>query len=727
MTLRGLERRTDNKSTRPQNVTLHLERKVRPGRALSLESREPASDNAPMQLLSLRRRHCAVILSSLFLGQLSLGALSGCTEDIPDTNSPEGDGDGDVGAGDGGGTTLGTGGQGSGAAPGTGGSATGTGGGTASGGDTGTGGGVTQIGDFELPIVDWPSTECETQVSALVAQMSNEAKAAQMVMGVGDDSSFSQVSTADVSAGSVGAIFISGDGGVGDSSPSAYSSLVDGYITASASSPSAIPILFGVDAVHGNSKVTGTVLFPHNIGLGCTGNPELVEEIGRITALEMAATGITWTFGPVLSVSHDDRWGRAYESYSEDPIDVAMYGGAQVLGLQGRGGLGSGTPGVIACAKHFAADGQATHGTSWRASEGGLVDRGDVAISEADMRKYGIDPYIPAIDAGLGSIMVSDTTWNGQNMTGHTQLITTILKEELGFEGFVTTDWEASSRDTVGGAEGAINAGVDMLMEPGEWASVRAEIAAAAGSTIDQARIDDAVRRILTVKCEAGLFGWSRDASLLGQVGSAAHREVGRQAVRESLVLLSHETDVLPLSPGSNVWLAGSGADSLTRQAGGWTINWQGNGNATEGTTILEAVSAVATVVPDVADADVAVVVLSENPYAEWQGDVASLDTIPADDFALLTQARDAGKPVVALIISGRPVLITAHLANADAWIAAWLPGTEGQGIVDVLFGDHNFTGKLSHSWPETEEQANQNKDDAGFAPLFPYGHGLSY
>ncbi len=682
------------------------------------------------------RRSWAIPLLVSAASFASLSELGCSSDDLPEAPQGSGDGDetssggGDGDAGDGDGDTgdgdvAGTGGDGAdasggnGAAPGT--------GGAGSGGDSGSGGSVTVIGGFELPVVEFSSEACESQVDALLAQMSTEEKAAQMVLGVGDDGSFSQVETSEVTSGSVGNIFISGDGLVGDSSPEAYVSLVDGYISGGNGSPHGIPILFGVDAVHGNSKVTSTVLFPHNIGLGCTGNPELVEEFGRITALEMAATGITWTFGPVFSVSHDDRWGRVYESYSEDPIDVAMYGGAQVVGLQGRGGLGSGTPGVIACAKHFAADGQATYGTSWRAAEGGLVDRGDVQIDEPDMRTYGIEPYVPAIRAGLGSIMVSDTTWNGQNMTGHLELITTILKGELGFRGFVTTDWEASSRDTVGGVEGAINAGVDMLMEPGSWASVRNEIVAAAGSSIDIARIDDAVKRILRVKCEAGLFGWARDPSLLAEVGSAAHRSVARQAVRESLVLLAHENEVLPLSPGSNIWLAGSGADSLTRQAGGWTINWQGDGNSTQGTTIFEAVEQIATVVPDVADADAAIVVLSELPYAEWQGDVESLDTIPAADFELLTQARDAGKPVVAIVISGRPVLITEHLGKADAWIAAWLPGTEGQGITDVVFGDHNFTGKLSHSWPETEQQANQNKEDVGFSPLFPYGHGLGY
>jgi beta-glucosidase len=273
----------------------------------------------------------------------------------------------------------------------------------------------------------------------------------------------------------------------------------------------------------------------------------------------------------------------------------------------------------------------------------------------------------------------------------------------------------------------AINAGVDMLMAAGGWQGQKDEIVAAAGGSISQERVDDAARRVLTAKCEAGLFGYSRDASLLARVGSEAHRAVGRQAVRESLVLLKHEGSVLPLTKGSNVWLAGSGADSLGRQTGGWTISWQSGGDMTQGTTIRQGVSALANVVESAAEADVAIVVLSEGPYAEWRGDVSSIDTLPGEDFALLGEARSAGIPVVAIVVSGRPVLISDELADADAWIAAWLPGTEGDGVAEVLFGDHNFTGTLSHSWPRTNEQANMNKDDAGFDPLFPYGHGLSY
>jgi beta-glucosidase len=557
--------------------------------------------------------------------------------------------------------------------------------------------------------------------------MSLEQKVAQMVMG-----QFQDVTAADVSGEVTGTVFASGSQIQGSGSAQDWATLIDGYISASQSTPNGVPIFFGIDAVHGNSKATGTVIFPHNIGLGATRNPELVEQIGQITAFEMAATGANWTFGPVFSVAHDDRWGRTYESYSEDPSDVALLGAAQVVGLQGSEGLGSGVPGVVACAKHFAGDGQATYGTSRKGpsgvDDGGLVDRADVRVDDAAMLTYGINPYIPAIRAGLGSVMVADTTWNGVNMTGHQRLLTTILKEEIGFAGFVTTDWDAAMPDQEGpGVVAAINAGVDMLMAATNWTSQRSQIVAAAGSAISQERIDDAVRRVLTVKCEAGLFGWTRDPSLLSEVGSDEHRAVGRQAVRESLVLLKHEGEVLPLDKGSNVWLTGSGADALDRQTGGWTISWQNGGDMTQGTTILEGISAVANVVPTVDEADVAIVVLSEPPYAEWRGDVESTDTLPPEDFALLSEARNAGKPVVAIIVSGRPVLITDHLDDADAWVAAWLPGTEGDGIAEVLFGDHNFSGKLSHSWPETADQVNVNKDDPGFSPLFPYGHGLTY
>jgi beta-glucosidase len=608
-----------------------------------------------------------------------------------------------------------------------------TSGGDATGGsesNSGSGGAVSSSGgsgvndDYSVPKNVWPSDECVDRVSALLASMTLQQKAAQMVMAQN-----TQISPAGVASGLVTNIFAGGNEGPPDGlAASNWATYTDGFFAQTPSAPHQLPLLFGLDAVHGHNRAIGAVIFPHNIGLGATRNPELVEEIGRITALEMAATGINWTFGPMLSVSHDDRWGRVYESYSEDPDDVALLGSAAVAGLQGRAGLGSGS-GVVACAKHFAGDGQGTFGTSARAGDGGTVDRSDVQIDEATMRRLGIDPYIPAIETGLGCVMASDTTWNGVNMTRHEHLLTTILKEELGFQGIIVTDWNAADIAGVG-LLNAVNAGVDMFMEPyAGWENKVSSIANAVPSLVSEERVTDAARRILTVKCEAGLFEWSRDQSLLPQVGSEKHRAVARKAVRESLVLLQHENSVLPLSKGSHVYVAGSGANTLVRQAGGWTINWQGGAaDSTSGTTVRAAVSQVATVVDDLSNADVALIVLSENAYAEFLGDVSSIDTLPSSDFEHLSQAKAAGKPVVALIFSGRPVLLSSeNLALADAWIAAWLPGTEGAGIVDVIFGDHNFVGKLSHSWPRTEAQANQNKGDVAFDPLFPYGHGLTY
>ncbi len=585
-----------------------------------------------------------------------------------------------------------------------------TGGSTAIGGSAGSAGGG--VVPYEVPTISWPSAECLATADGLLGQMTTAQKAAQMVMGQNPAAS-------NVSSLSLGNVFSGGSiEPPGGPSPGNWATMVDGYISAGNGSSLGIPILYGIDAVHGHNKATGTVIFPHNIGLGAGNNPALVEEVGRITALEVAATGMSWTFAPMLSVSYDDRWGRVYESYSEDPDATALLGAAATIGLQGRGGLGSGQPGIVACAKHFAGDGQATYGTS---SKGGTVDRGNVQIDTEAMLRLGVGPYELALQAGLGSVMVSDARWNDENMTGHEELLMGVLKGDLGFPGFVATDWEAAS--AAGGFVAAANAGVDMFMEPANWASARDQIAGGVG--ID--RINDAVRRILAVKCQAGLFDYTRDTALLAEVGSDAHRQVARQAVRESMVLLQNNNAALPLAKGSNVWVGGSGADNLTNQCGGWTVSWQGNGSATSGTTVVEAIGKVATVVGSMDQADTAVVVLSEGPYAEFQGDSDTIDTLPGSDFDLLNQAKGAGKKVVAIIFSGRPVLITNDLANADAWIAGWLPGSEGDGVADVLFGDYPPTGKLSHSWPASGDQANQNMGDPGFTPLFPFGHGLTY
>lgn len=530
--------------------------------------------------------------------------------------------------------------------------------------------------------------------------------------------------TADVKSTQVGAVFAPGGGQPSaGSTPPAWAAMTDTYYQAAAQTPLGIPILYGLDAIHGASGMTGTVIFPHNAGLASSRDSALVTQVTQITALEASAMGITWTFAPFMGVAWDDRWGRTYESYSEDPTWAGEMALAAVTGLQGANGLGTGMPGIVACAKHWAGDGQATAGTS---SKGGVVDRGNVQIDLPTMQKYGIAPYLPAIEAGLGCIMVSDARWNNASMTSSSQLITTLLKGMYGFKGFVITDWQAA--DGAGGIDATINAGVDMLMQPMGW---QAAIGSIASSTaISDDRINDAVTRILNVKCQAGLFDYKRDTSQLANVGSAAHRAVGRKAVSQSLVVLQNSGNVLPIPKTSKVWVGGSGANDLNKQCGGWTVSWQGSGAMTQGTTITQAITKVSAPVANMSDADVVIVALSEtkNPYAEFLGDTKTLDTLDPGDLTTLSQAKSSGKKVVALVVSGRPTLITNDLTNADAWIAAWLPGTEGDGVADVLFGDTHPTGKLSHSWPRDDTQENvMTCCNGSYSPLFPLGFGLTY
>jgi beta-glucosidase len=592
---------------------------------------------------------------------------------------------------------------------------------------SGGGGGVGPT-TYEIPTVTWPSAECTAKADGLLAQMNNAEKAAQLVMGL----SGTDTVAGDVSAGSsIGTVFAGGSSApAGGSSASSWASYIDPYIAAVNSSKLKIPIFFGIDAVHGASKTSGSVLFPHNAGLGSTRDPQLLEDIGRATAIEAAASGMSWTYAPSLSVAFDDRWGRVYESFSEDPEVAGLLGAAVVLGLQGRGGLGSVKPALIACGKHFAADGQAAWGTGKKNGANMYIDRGDVQIEEPDLRKYGISPYLPSIKAGIGTIMVSDATWKNANMTSSKKLVTDILKTELGFKGVVATDWNASSGYMTGGVVATVNAGVDVLMQPTDWKTVVTTIANAVPGQISMDRLNDAARRVLTVKCQAGLFGATRDTTLLTKVGSAEHRALGRKAVAASLVLLQNDNNALPLKKDGKFFVSGSGADSLERQSGGWSVMWQGGGGMTTGTTIRAAIDKVGTLVDTAAEADASIVVLSERTYAEFQGDSPTIDTLPAEDWTALSQAKAAGKPVIAIVVSGRPVLINSHLADADAWIAAWLPGTEGDGVADVLFGDHKPSGKLSHSWPKLAAQATSNYGQPGYdaaAMQFGFGHGLTY
>ena len=494
-----------------------------------------------------------------------------------------------------------------------------------------------------------------------------------------------------------------------------------------------IPLLYGIDAVHGHNDIDGAVVFPHNIGLGATHNPGLVEQAEHITALEVAGTGIRWAFAPCLAVAQNERWGRTYESFGDSPELVSELGAAAVRGFQGEK-LSDSTL-VLACAKHFIGDGGTQDG----------VDQGNAVCDEATLRKLYLPPYQAAIKAGVGSIMVSYSSWNGKKMHGNKLLLTDILKGELGYRGFLVSDWAAIdqlSPDYKVDVENSINAGLDMIMIPNgpghpnnyvEFIQNLKQLVAE--KRVALARIDDAVRRILRIKFEMGLFEHPyTDPSLTAAIGSAEHRAVARECVRQSLVLLKNDNRALPLSKTlRHLVVVGGAADDLGIQCGGWTITWQGQpGNAIPGgTTILAAIrNSVApgtkvTFSPDgsnVKGADAVVVVVGELPYAEMKGDRRDLSLAPADA-ALVEKAKSAGVPVVTVLLSGRPLILGTALDASDAFIAAWLPGTEGQGIADVLFGDYKPTGRLSRQWPRSNGGlATAGGHSSNNGPLFPDG-----
>jgi beta-glucosidase len=472
-----------------------------------------------------------------------------------------------------------------------------------------------------------------------------------------------------------------------------------------------IPILYGIDTVHGHNNVDGAVILPHHIGLGATRDPRLVERAERVTAAEAAGTGIRWGFAPCVAVVQDPHWGRTYEGYSDDPALVSELGVASVRGLQGKE-LSADPVTVLACAKHYIGDG---------GTQGG-VDQGNTVCDEATLRRLFLPPYRATVKAGVGSIMVSYSSWDGQKMHGNKHLLTDVLKGELGFRGFLVSDWAAIdqlSPDYKADIEQSINAGLDMIMIPNgpgkannyvEFIQDLKELVAA--GKVPQSRIDDAVRRILRIKFQMGLFqSTAVDPALTAAIGSAEHRAVARECVRESLVLMKNNNHALPLSKGiKHLAVAGVGADDLGMQCGGWTIDWQGRrGEVTPGgTTILAAIRK--TVSPDtkvsysadgsdLAGADAVVVVVGEAPYAEMKGDRTDLN-LSAEDKALVAKASASGAPVVTILLSGRPLVLGPALDESTAFVAAWLPGTEGLGVTDALFGDYKFTGSLPRPWP---------------------------
>jgi beta-glucosidase len=566
----------------------------------------------------------------------------------------------------------------------------------------------------------------EQRVERLVNAMTLEQKVGQMVQG-----EIKKVSPDDVRQYFLGSVLNGGGSFPNQNKQSSirdWLQLADDYYNASldkSAGGAGIPIIWGTDAVHGHNNVIGATLFPHNIGLGAANDPELMREIGRITAREVTATGMEWAFAPTLAVVKDNRWGRSYEGYSSDSGIVQSYAGEMVLGLQGPlDKLPTDSARVIATAKHFIGDGGTFRG----------IDQGDTVMPLQRLLDEHGQGYYQSIDAGVQTVMASFNSWNGEKIHGHKFLLTDVLKEQMGFDGFVVSDWNG-----VGQVEGctneacpqAINAGIDMVMVPDVWREFLLNtIASVKAGEIPMSRIDDAVTRILRVKMRAGLFEKGAPSAREGAgneslVGSAEHRSVAREAVRKSLVLLKNKDQVLPLKPNQHVLVTGNAADNIGKQSGGWSITWQGTENINEdfpGATSIylglkEAVEAIGGSIELSVDGswlkkpDVAVIVYGEEPYAEGQGDIHALihkDAMQRDNLLIKSIVAEE-IPVVSVFITGRPLWMNAEINLSDAFVVAWLPGSEGAGVADVLVSGkdaqprYDFTGKLSFDWPNRE------------------------
>jgi beta-glucosidase len=604
------------------------------------------------------------------------------------------------------------------------------------------------------PAIDNPvpiDPEIEARIDDLLAQMSVEDKVGQVVQG-----EIRHLEPKDVRKYRLGSV-LNGGGvqpfGKKWASVDDWLALADAFWEASMDTSDggvSIPVIWGTDAVHGHTNVVGATVFPQNIGLGATRNTELIREIGRVTAVEIAVSGLDWDFSPTVAVVRDDRWGRSYESWSEDPVIARAYAGEMVRGLQGEAASESflGSDRVVACAKHFLGDGGTANG----------VDRGNNMSTEAELRDIHGVGYFSALEAGVQTVMASFSSWQGLKMHGNRGLLTDVLKGRMGFDGFVVGDWNGHA-DVEGcsskSCPEAFNAGVDMFMAPEDWKALRANtIDQVESGEIPMERLDDAVRRILRVKMRAGLFDRGKPSSrpMAGKtehLGSPENRAVARQGVRESLVLLKNNGGLLPLERSQTVLVAGDGAHNIGKQSGGWTLTWQGtgtsNGDFPGGSSIWDGIRRVVEGAGGTAilsedgsfrsKPDVAVVVFGEEPYAEFQGDRETLDYgfSRPDDLKLLKKLRNAGVPVVSIFLSGRPMWVNPELNASNAFVAAWLPGSEGDGIAEVIFRSddgtvhHDFKGTLAHSWPKTAVQEALNFGAEGYDPLFAYGFGLTY
>jgi beta-glucosidase len=585
--------------------------------------------------------------------------------------------------------------------------------------------------------------QVESRIASILESMTLEEKVGQIIQA-----EIQYTTPEDVREFHLGSV-LNGGGSLPNrnkhATPAEWLALADAYYDASMDTSDGgvgIPIIWGSDAVHGHNNVIGATVFPHNVGLGAARNPTLIREIGRATAREMRVTGIDWTFAPTVAVARDLRWGRAYESYSEDPAVVRAYAGELVLGLQGEPGTEEflDQNHVVATVKHFVGDGGTERGD----------DQGDARVSEEELRDIHAQGYISALEAGVQTAMASFSSWNDEKLHGHRYLLTEVLKSRMGLDGILVGDWNGHGQlpgCNNASCPDAIIAGLDLFMAVEDWKDLyRNTLEQARAGIIPMSRLDDAVSRILRVKIRAGLFDKGRPSArgIAGDgdiIGSQAHRSIARRAVRESMVLLKND-GVLPIAPSSSVLVAGDGADNIAKQTGGWTITWQGTDNRNEdfpgATSIVDGISeAVAEAGGSVilspegsyeVKPDVAIVVFGEDPYAEFQGDLEMLEFEPRhkSSLTLLRKLRAEEIPVVSIFLTGRPLWVSPELNQSNAFVVAWLPGTEGEGVADLIVGDQSgeprfdFTGTLPFSWPQTPLHKGQN-------PLFQVGYGLTY
>lgn len=676
----------------------------------------------------------AVLASSICSALLLLGCDSGST-------TPDGSG-----AGSGAGANTGTAGSGTGASNnGTSGSGTGAGnsgnaGGTTSPGGAGAGGpgggaaGSTGSGGTGSATAEpMPTQACLDRASSLLSQMSLDEKVAQTIQAERE-----QVTPAQITQYGIGSIYSQGGSAPTPNTPASWAAMINEYRAASRASARGIPIIYGLDSVHGLGPVAGATVFPHNIGLGAIGDAAFVEQLARVIADESNGVGADFPFAPVIAVGRDERWGRTYEAFAETTKLTSELGVAMIKGLQFP--TGGSKISILANAKHYVGDGGTLMG----------VTGGQVTGDETALRALHLDPYRDAIAARVGSVMLSYSSWQGVPMHINKALVTDVLKGELGFGGFVLSDYNGCFQVGVSDVRESLtqcfNAGSDMLMifggnhnapQPFGEGSVHTIVRGLVESgAVPMARLDDAVRRIVAVKCEMGLFDndGAIDAAATARVGSAEHRMLARQAVQKSLVVLKNDNAVLPLAKTDKVALTGSSADNTGNLAGGWTITWQGmTGNTVPGATsvraALEAAIGASNVIysegaSNTAGAAVGVAVIGETPYSEGMGDRTEL-TVP--EVQTVTALKAAGLKVVVVLVAGRPMILDPILASADAIVMAWLPGSEGAGVTDILYGDAKPSGKLPMSWPRSMSQIPINHGDASYDPLYPLGHGLTY